>query len=191
MKRFIVVGLIACGGGKGPKQPVAGDDCSAANKVAVEHGVELETNENSPLYGTLSDADVDCARRAVRSTAPLYAGAPQCLVDGRAITAWMAALAADTAELPAEAARNAFVAEVKAVPDEQRASYVLDALDRAYDCGNTLALDEDLWSFLAEPESAIEACKCKLDRPRLELIAWYFHAGGGDWAATVAERRGP
>jgi hypothetical protein len=40
-------------------------------------------------------------------------------------------------------------------------------------------------------ESSIEACTCTIDTPRLHLLAWYFNGGGGDWAATVAERRSP
>lgn len=191
---MVVVMAAACGGkAPPPAKPVdKPDECTAANTVAVEHGVEIEKNENSDLFKTMSDADIDCARRAVRSKAPLAADAPECLKNGRTLTAWMAALAADTGELPDDAARTAFTGEIGAVPEAQRASYLLEALDRAYDCGTgQLSVDEDLWSYLAETESSIDACKCTIDVARLELLAWYFHGGGGDWAATVAERHGP
>jgi hypothetical protein len=192
----VVLFLASCGGKPAPAVPPGPkpDNCTAANKVAVEQGVEIERDENSALYTTLTDADIDCARRAVRSSAPLAVDAPACLHEGRTLTAWVAALLANdkAAELPADAARTAFTAEVGAVPEAQRPAYLLEALDRAYNCGGEdLALDENFWAFLGEIEFSIEACKCTLDTPRLQLLAWYFHAGGGDWAAAVAERRGP
>src|SRR5258705_11057528 len=94
---MIVLVVCACGGKKPPEKPMAKpDECTAANKVAVEHGVELEKDQSSPLYTSLSEADIDCARRAVRSSAPLAEDAPQCLRDGRTLTTGMAGAAGDT-----------------------------------------------------------------------------------------------